>query len=483
MDEMIIITRQSPGFASFENFEEIKSYLAEQLASYRNLVYTEDNLKLAKADKAKLNKLKKALDERRKEIKKIYMEPYLILEGQIKELTAMIDEPLAEIKAFTDRMEEERKAQRRTEIKQYYDTVSAPLGELADLLFESEAFIDKKWLNASTKPKVWQDGVREKVAQASADLSTIQQTGGSQTPALIDRYMESMDMAATKAYQKSLQQTEAAAQTEVEAVEDEDKVTGYKAEWAGEVEIIDSTFEILPGSYVAEAKDVTALLGTDDLIKEQNTFIAVARRARVVDFRPSDLCSPRNPAMSSRLTSPAADMPRFLRYCEKNLRSRAYAAQVFSAIDRSYLSEPMNSSMSESINEVLHESAHRGLRGFACGDDLFVAERTEGDSSREIGDERQARDLHPACLRKHGLGNCRHTDDIRALRLVRAYLGRRLVRGPDVVGIGAVHHAKAELVRAGVQQLGEVARVYLGHVGEAFAPLGSMRADKWICVD
>ena len=53
------------------------------------------------------------------------------------------------------------------------------------------------------------------------------------------------------------------------------KVTGYKAEWAGEVEIIDSTFEILPGSYVAEAKDVTALLGTDDLIKEQNTFIAV----------------------------------------------------------------------------------------------------------------------------------------------------------------------------------------------------------------
>ena len=269
MDEMIIITRQSPGFASFENFEEIKSYLAEQLASYRNLVYTEDNLKLAKADKAKLNKLKKALDERRKEIKKIYMEPYLILEGQIKELTAMIDEPLAELKAFTDRMEEERKAQRRTEIKQYYDTVSAPLGELADLLFESEAFIDKKWLNASTKPKVWQDGVREKVAQASADLSTIQQTGGSQTPALIDRYMESMDMAATKAYQKSLQQTEAAAQTEVEAVEDEDKVTGYKvlkligtrqqiAQIMSQIELLGMDFEEIEDGMPGELVELTA---------------------------------------------------------------------------------------------------------------------------------------------------------------------------------------------------------------------------------
>ncbi|MBQ7887763.1 MAG: hypothetical protein IJ313_12855 [Clostridia bacterium] len=52
------------------------------------------------------------------------------------------------------------------------------------------------------------------------------------------------------------------------------KVTGYKAEWAGEVEIVDAAFEILEGSYIAEAKDVTALLGTDELIQHQNEFVA-----------------------------------------------------------------------------------------------------------------------------------------------------------------------------------------------------------------
>lgn len=52
------------------------------------------------------------------------------------------------------------------------------------------------------------------------------------------------------------------------------KVTGYKTEWAGEVEIIDATFEILEGNYVAKAEDVTALLGTDDLIKKQNMFVS-----------------------------------------------------------------------------------------------------------------------------------------------------------------------------------------------------------------
>lgn len=52
------------------------------------------------------------------------------------------------------------------------------------------------------------------------------------------------------------------------------KVTGYKSEWSGEVEIIDATFEIEEGSYIAEAEDVTALLGTDELINHQNKFVS-----------------------------------------------------------------------------------------------------------------------------------------------------------------------------------------------------------------
>ena len=52
------------------------------------------------------------------------------------------------------------------------------------------------------------------------------------------------------------------------------KVTGYKSEWSGEVEITDATFEIEDGNYVATAEDVTSLLGTDDLINHQNKFVS-----------------------------------------------------------------------------------------------------------------------------------------------------------------------------------------------------------------
>ena len=52
------------------------------------------------------------------------------------------------------------------------------------------------------------------------------------------------------------------------------KVSGTKTAWAGEVEIVDATWEILEGNYVATAKDVTSLLGTEELIKSQNMFVS-----------------------------------------------------------------------------------------------------------------------------------------------------------------------------------------------------------------
>ena len=52
------------------------------------------------------------------------------------------------------------------------------------------------------------------------------------------------------------------------------RVTGTKGEWAGEVEVMDGTFEFLKGdSFIAEPLDVTALLGTDDLITHQNEVV------------------------------------------------------------------------------------------------------------------------------------------------------------------------------------------------------------------
>ena len=53
------------------------------------------------------------------------------------------------------------------------------------------------------------------------------------------------------------------------------RVDGYKAEWSGEVEIIDATFEIIEGeSFIAEPLDVTEMLASDELIDHQNELVS-----------------------------------------------------------------------------------------------------------------------------------------------------------------------------------------------------------------
>ena len=54
------------------------------------------------------------------------------------------------------------------------------------------------------------------------------------------------------------------------------RVTGYKSEWSGEVEIMDGTFEFVDDGeeFIAEPVDVTELLGTDELINHQNEFVS-----------------------------------------------------------------------------------------------------------------------------------------------------------------------------------------------------------------
>ena len=53
------------------------------------------------------------------------------------------------------------------------------------------------------------------------------------------------------------------------------RVTGYKAEWSGEIEIVDASFELLDGdSFTATPVDVTELLGKDELLAHQNQLVS-----------------------------------------------------------------------------------------------------------------------------------------------------------------------------------------------------------------
>ena len=53
------------------------------------------------------------------------------------------------------------------------------------------------------------------------------------------------------------------------------RVTGYKAEWSGEVEITEAKYEVIEADpFIPEALDVTELLGSEELIAHQNELVS-----------------------------------------------------------------------------------------------------------------------------------------------------------------------------------------------------------------
>ena len=66
------------------------------------------------------------------------------------------------------------------------------------------------------------------------------------------------------------------------------RVNGFKGEWAGEVEVMDGTFEFVEDgdTFIAEALDVTDLLGTDEMIAHQNEFVSFkGMTVKAVEFK------------------------------------------------------------------------------------------------------------------------------------------------------------------------------------------------------
>lgn len=127
------------------NHEELKQELAAQTARYNAMVYTEDQIKDAKSDRANLNKLYKAIDTARKEMKKRCLAPYEEFERQCKELLQIVSEPMSLIDTQLAEYEEKRKAEKMERVREIWAAIEGKPDEL-----QLERFFEDRMLNAST---------------------------------------------------------------------------------------------------------------------------------------------------------------------------------------------------------------------------------------------------------------------------------------------------------------------------------------------
>lgn len=149
------------------NFEELKQAITEKTALYETVVYSEDQLKAAKSDRANLNKLKTALNNERIRLEKDYMQPFDAFKAQINEIIRIIDKPIQAIDKQVKAFEQQQRDAKLTAIADYFMSCDPP----ADIQFLT--FMDEKWLNASVSMKVIEKAITEKVDKVRQELEIL----------------------------------------------------------------------------------------------------------------------------------------------------------------------------------------------------------------------------------------------------------------------------------------------------------------------
>ena len=173
------------------NLDEVQDNIYGLLAAYTGRVYTADEIKGAKADRAQVNKWDKQLADAATAIKKHYLErvdPVLdriaAMRRQVKEVSAAIDR---QVKAVE---EGEREDKRRALELIYRDAAGedlAPLVPFARLL-------EDRWLNKSVSLAAAGRELRKAVATRREELRMIRTTCGEDAEDCVTEYLRGLSL-------------------------------------------------------------------------------------------------------------------------------------------------------------------------------------------------------------------------------------------------------------------------------------------------
>ena len=252
------------------NYEAIKAELDENLARYRGLVFTDEEIPQAKKDRANLNNLVKALDEERMRVKNACLEPYTQFESRINELKAMIKAPSDEIDAKVKQFEDAKKSSKRDAIRRFYaDNING-----MEKILPLERIFNPRWDNTTYSLITITQEIMAAIERAEADLKTISSLQSEHELAIKDKYLQTLDLGAAlaeKARLDALREVTAAQEARARAEHENVRVNAEAAQRAAEA--------------VTEAQPEEAEDSSASEVPAYANEAPAAPQYRVIDFR------------------------------------------------------------------------------------------------------------------------------------------------------------------------------------------------------
>lgn len=186
------------------NFEELKQEITEKVNDYMNLVYSDDQIKEAKKDRANLRKFVSVLESKRKEIKKQLMAPYTDFESKEKELVSIVNKAVENIDIQVKGYEEAQRNEKLAKVKEIYKEC---IGDL-DRLVPFEKIFKESWLNVSTSQKSIKEEISGIYEKVDKELKLINADGSHYVFEMKEEYLKNFDLTAAMAVKQRLEETE-----------------------------------------------------------------------------------------------------------------------------------------------------------------------------------------------------------------------------------------------------------------------------------
>lgn len=189
--------------AIVSNLEQVEQWAIAQTELDRNLILsTEEDFETAKERSAQLNKQIKIIEDKRKEIKKAYNQPYEVFEKASKRVTAVLSAARENLWSQVTKAEEEAKEQKKQRLREYWEEKTRN-HVVSNRTFEQ--IFDNKWLNKGTKIETACAEMDKIFESTLADIYAIRSLNSEFEVSLLEYYKDGHTVSEVITYNNRLQ--------------------------------------------------------------------------------------------------------------------------------------------------------------------------------------------------------------------------------------------------------------------------------------
>jgi hypothetical protein len=185
-----------------------------KLSKIEGVVYDIDSISIAKSDTAELNKLEKAINDKRIAIEKDYMKPFGQFKTNLKSITDRIKSVSSGVKVQVKAVEDRAKDKRIENVGNLYKEEI----EKFDFVVPLSQILNEKWYNKISDKEIT-NGIQHALMVIENDLKVITNLNSEFEFELKQCYLKDLNLPITIEYKTTLERAKEVAEAKVEKIE------------------------------------------------------------------------------------------------------------------------------------------------------------------------------------------------------------------------------------------------------------------------